>query len=441
MEDQNTEWKESWKDEYLKTLCEFANTDGGILTIGVDDHGKIVGVDNPEKLLKALPDKIRSRLGIIPFVRVDTVEPPYTVSILIQKAPASVTLDGKLYLRSGSTTQMVSGRELELHLIDHAGESWSDMPISGVGTQDLSPDAIQEFRSRGLKVGRLTEEEASMDAENLLDKMDLVRKGLLTRAAVILFHPEPGRIIGPCSVRMAMLDGPDILYMDELNGPMILVANRAVELLTTKYMIRPVSYDGIFRTESSPYPEPAIREAVMNAVIHNDYSSRVPIQIKVYPDHLTIYNEGPLPYGWTVETLMGQHKSILRNPGIAAVFFRAGLIESFGRGISKIMSQYEGKEEYAPVFESDASGFSVTFRNEIARRDVPHTEVSGPEKVVVDYLTENSEGTYAEIAEATGLGLRQIKRLSASLFEKGVVSKKRAGRQAVLYLSSSEKEV
>lgn len=73
MESQNTEWKESWKDEYLKTICAFANTEGGMMTLGVNNQGKIVGVSNPEKLLKQLPDKIRSKLGIVPFIKGITV--------------------------------------------------------------------------------------------------------------------------------------------------------------------------------------------------------------------------------------------------------------------------------------------------------------------------------------------------------------------------------
>lgn len=172
----------------------------------------------------------------------------------------------------------------------------------------------------------------------------------------------------------------------------------------------------------------------MDAVIHNDYSSRVSIQIKVYQDHLTIYNEGPLPYGWTVETLMGQHKSILRNPGIAAVFFRAGLIESFGRGISKIMSQYEGKTEFAPVFESDASGFSVTFRNEVYRPVEAGTEVAGrtSEAKVMAFFSDHESGTYQEISDSTGVSLRQVMRLSKALSDSGQLVKSKNGRIIVM---------
>lgn len=152
-----------------------------------------------------------------------------------------------------------------------------------------------------------------------------------------------------------------MLYQDEFTGPLIFMANRTMDTLMTKYTVKPISYDGFVRIETSPYPESAVREAVMNAIVHNDYSSHVPIQIKVFREGLTIYNEGGLLVGWTLDRLMGQHKSLPRNPTLASVFYRAGLIEAFGRGIEKIMSQFEGRHEFDPVFEAD-SGFSVTFK-------------------------------------------------------------------------------
>lgn len=175
MEDQRTEWKESWKDEYLKTICAFANTEGGIMTIGVDDRGNIIGIDRPEKLLKQLPDKIRNKLGIVPFVKLESTQPPYTISITVQKAPTSVTLDGKLYVRSGSTTQMISGRELELFMMERAGDSWTEVPVPNVSVSDLLPEAIGELKRLGKNAQRLSDEESKLDSADFLDKMGFIK--------------------------------------------------------------------------------------------------------------------------------------------------------------------------------------------------------------------------------------------------------------------------
>ncbi len=435
MESQNTEWKESWKDEYLKTICAFANTEGGTLTIGVDDNGRIVGIDNPKALLKQLPDKIRSKLGIIPFVRLDTVDPPYTITILVQKSPTMINLDGKFYVRSGSTTQMMSGRELEIQMIEHAGHSWTDAPVPNVSVSHLSPEAIQEFKNLGRKVGRLSPEDSELDVVDLLEKLDLVKDGMLTRAAILLFHPSPGKILGPVSLKIGMFEGSELLYQDDFCGPLIFTANRAVDLLMTKYMVKPISYDGIVRIEKSPYPEPAIREAVMNAIVHNEYSSHIPIQVKVTKEGLTIYNEGGLPIGWTLDKLMGQHKSLPRNPLIANAFYRAGLIESFGRGIGAIMSQFEGRQEFEPVFESD-SGFSVSFKNEMFGKPVVVRNDVDKENIIIDYLRANKCGTYKDISQGTGLSTRQIQRLAGTLIETGILVKEKEGKTVIFHLSS-----
>ncbi len=362
MEDHNTEWTESWSDDCLGTICAFANTDGGKMIIGVDDNGRTVGIDEPEALLKRLPGKIRNKLGIVPFVRLDATEPLYTISIYVERSPVAVTLDGKCYVRSGNTTQIISGREMELRIMEDAGDSWTDTPMPGVKVSDLSPEAIMDFKMRGVRTGRMTPKEAALDAGSLLGKLNLLRDGIPTRAAALLFHPNPSRHMGAVKVRIAMMDGPEILYMDELDGPLIMLANRTVEILLTKYMYRPVIYEGVMRIEHSLYPEYAIREAVMNAIIHNDYSSSIDIQIKVNPKDLTIYNEGGLPIGWTLEKLIGSHKSVPRNPGLATAFYRAGLIKSFGRGIGKIMAQFEGRDVPGPEFEFD-SGFAIRFFN------------------------------------------------------------------------------
>lgn len=435
MEDQRTEWKESWKDEYLKTICAFANTEGGVMTIGVDDRGNIIGIDKPEKLLKQLPDKIRNKLGIVPFVKLESAQPPYTISITVQKAPTSVTLDGKLYVRSGSTTQMISGRELELFMMERAGDSWTEVPVPDVSVSDLLPEAIGELKRLGKNAQRLSDEESKLDSVDFLDKMGFIKSGMLNRAAVLLFHPNPSEVLGPVSLKIGMFEDSDLLFMDEFTGPLIFTPNGAVKMLMTKYSIKPVGYEGIFRTESNPYPEPAIREAVLNAIVHNDYSSHVPIQIKVYREGLTIYNEGDLPRGWTLAKLMGHHKSIPRNPSLAEAFYRAGMIESFGRGIGKIISQFKGRDECLPVFDLDA-GFSITFKNEIFF-EIAKIEDCSPEDVIKSYLKINKSATYDDILNLTKLSKRHVYRIVNAMVDEGTLTKERQDRLVVVRLSEN----
>lgn len=133
----------------------------------------------------------------------------------------------------------------------------------------------------------------------------------------------------------------------------------------TKYIKAPISYEGINRVETYEYPKDAVREALLNAIAHKDYSSGVPIQISVYTDKIIIWNEGQLPENWTVKNLLEKHASRPYNPDIANALFRSGYIESWGRGTLKIIRECKQAGILEPVFSYDSSDISVEFRKDI----------------------------------------------------------------------------
>jgi ATP-dependent DNA helicase RecG len=198
-ENQNTEWKESWRDEYLKWICGFANAQGGVLVIGKNDRGQPVGVSDTWELLETLPNKIRDLLGIVADV-------------------------------------------------------------------------------------------------NLL-----------------------------------------------------------------KYLKAIISYRGIQRVETYPVPRAALREAMLNAIIHKDYGSGAPIQIRVYDHKITVGNASVLPEDWSVQDLTQEHESRPFNPDIAHVFFRAGQIETWGRGIEKIFDACAAAGLPEPRYGDTGATLRLTF--------------------------------------------------------------------------------
>ena len=163
----------------------------------------------------------------------------------------------------------------------------------------------------------------------------------LKRAAVLLFHPEPGAFFREAYLKIGYFRGADILYQDAVEGDLFSQVERAMDLLYSKYSRALISYDDVYRVEMHPVPYEAMREAVTNAVIHRDYAVPVPIQIRVYDDRVAIWNAGRLPTGWSLENLTGEHASRPYNPAIADAFFRAGLIEAWGRGIHRIRQACE----------------------------------------------------------------------------------------------------
>jgi len=154
-------------------------------------------------------------------------------------------------------------------------------------------------------------------------------------------------------------------FQDEIHGNLFEQIEKTTELLFTKYIKALISYEGLNRVETYEYPKEAIREALLNAVAHKDYSGGVPIQISVYTDKLMIWNEGQLPENWTIETLLDKHASKPFNPDIANSLFRSGYIESWGRGISKMTEECFISGLPTPLFFFKSSGFWVEFRKDI----------------------------------------------------------------------------
>jgi ATP-dependent DNA helicase RecG len=153
----------------------------------------------------------------------------------------------------------------------------------------------------------------------------------------------------------------DLVFQDEIHGNLFEQVEKTMDLLLTKYLKANILYKGINRIELYPIPETALREALLNAVVHKNYANGNPIQISVYSNKLIIWNEGELPDNWTVDRLKTKHPSKPFNPDLANGFFRAGLIEAWGRGTLKILNECRLAKTSLPVFKYDLSGFVVEF--------------------------------------------------------------------------------
>ena len=160
------------------------------------------------------------------------------------------------------------------------------------------------------------------------------------------------------------LTDTDIISSDNVEGNLFEQVEKTIELLRTKYLISEIRFEGIYRKEELEYPEEALREAIINAVIHRDYIG-AHIQMKIYPDKIILWNDGGLPKGIRVEDLKKNHHSKPRNELLADIFFKAGLIESWGRGTLKITEECKNAGLPEPEFKEEFGGFSVYFYKDI----------------------------------------------------------------------------
>jgi ATP-dependent DNA helicase RecG len=197
---------------------------------------------------------------------------------------------------------------------------------------------------------------------DLIDKLHLMEGKYLKRAAVLLFHPDPERFVTGAFVKIGyFLNNADLLYQDEVHGDLFTQVNETMDRLLIKYLKARISYKGIQRVETYPVPEEALREAVTNAIAHKDYASATPIQISVYDDKIMLWNPGHLPSGWTAVQLLEKHSSEPYNPDVANAFFRAGMIEAWGRGIEKILTACQAAGVPMPELRYEHTGLWVVF--------------------------------------------------------------------------------
>ncbi len=362
-ENQNTEYKQSWRDEFLKPVCAFANTEGGTLYIGINDKGQVVGVENASKLLTDIPNKITDMLRVVAGVNLKSENNKEYIVIKIKAYEAPVSFKGKYYIRSGSTTQELNGAALQNFLLQKNGISWESVVEERASLKDIDLNTIAKFKELAAKRFPAAAKEKS--AASLLEKLHLLNKGKLTRAAILLFGKDPRKFYISSYIKVGRFkDDATLLSMDDIYGNLFQQAEEVIEVLKKKYLQAEIKIEKLHREEELEYPEPALREAIVNAIVHKDYSA-VHTQLKIYPDHLSLWNNGELTQKLTLEKLKKTHSSYPRNELIADVFYKAAYIEAWGHGTVKMMEECKKAGLPEPLYEEESGGMLITFRKDI----------------------------------------------------------------------------
>jgi ATP-dependent DNA helicase RecG len=144
-EQQNIEYKQSWHDDYLKWVCGFANAQGGVIFIGKDDDGKVVGVDDSKKLMENLPNKIRNTMGISAEVNLQEEKGKYFIEIITHPYSVPISIRGGYYYRSGSTKQELTGTSLNEFLLKKSGKTWDDVVEPRASFADIDEKTVIYF--------------------------------------------------------------------------------------------------------------------------------------------------------------------------------------------------------------------------------------------------------------------------------------------------------
>ncbi len=365
-ESETTEFKENFGKETIKAVTALANARGGYIFIGIDDKGGIVGIKVGKETLNKWHNEIMQ--GIEPKITLGmekvTVEDKDIVVINVPEAPIKpVSYKGRYYLRKNSSNRLMNSSEVaELHLFS-TGSSW-DSAETHFEVSDISREKVERYMEISEKSGRRHFKE---DWLTVLRKTGLIKERA-TWASVLLFGGNEQVFLSQASLHCGRFKGSRTNILDDvvIEGDLIKQVEKAMDFIKKHISVRYEFTGEARRKEVWEYPLDALREAVINAIVHRDYTIPSTVYVEVYDDRIEIVSPGRLPVGMIPEALYSEeHRSVIRNKLIAQVFYDMGYIERYGSGTTRIIELCEQYGLPEPEFKESNMWFSVVFRKDI----------------------------------------------------------------------------
>jgi ATP-dependent DNA helicase RecG len=422
-EQPNSEYKQNWHDDYLKWVCGFANAQGGVIFIGKDDNGNVVGVAESKKLMDDIPNKVRNAMGITVEVNLHEEKGSHVIEIITPPYSVPISLRGRYYYRSGSTKQELTGASLNEFLLKKLGKTWDDVIEPRASFEDIDEKAVNTFLKASENAGRLPENNG-LSIPELFEKLRLTENGQLKRSAIVLFGKDPGKFYPNTFVKIGRFgkDDADLKFQETEEGNLIVLLQAVLNQLNHKFLIKTIEFEGMHRIEKGEYPVAAIREMLLNALVHRNYIG-APIQIRVYEDKISIWNEGALPDGLTLDALKRSHSSRPRNPIIADVCFRGGYIDAWGRGTIKIIDTCILADLPEPEMIELDGGFSITlFKDNISPEKLRKLGLNHRQVKAVLLVKQNGRITNREYQETFAVARMTATRDLTELVDKGILN-------------------
>ena len=362
------------------------------------------------------------------------------IIIDVPKGDTIVDYDGRFYFRVGNTTQRLEGIPLKRILLDEMGIQWLDQPCK-VDPEDISEDAFRFFMKKGKDAKRIPDGVPEDDMMLALRTMGLFRDDELSLTAALLFTKNPDKYEYGAFLKIGLFDSNDCLMRDDMLDliPLVLLPDECIRVLSDKYIQPTYRYDTgtAFRELDYLYPIDAIRELIVNAIVHKDYSMRQEVAIYIYEDKLMVYSSGLLPEGVTLENLRGSHPSVKRNKRLAEAFYAMKYIEGWGQGIKKVLSACKENGNPEPEFSYMSNGLLVTLRPKTYRNTDPDNigfVLDQIDHTILSMMVANPSVSITEISSESDLSIRIVRYRIEKLRKKNVISRegsKKAGRWVV----------
>jgi ATP-dependent DNA helicase RecG len=420
-----------------KTVCAFLNTDGGVVIIGVDAEGKpnqSATKEQADRLGEYLRQTITPK--VLYDVSFDETAGGNVITVGVPAGPdRPYVFEGAVFTRKGTTVHTANALVLR-DLVEVSVQStkrWERRPSSGLEIEDVDLTLLTETVRRA-QDRRGVQFDSPKDPLAALSQLSLVQTGQLTNAADVLFgktvaqrHPQT-RLRAVCY----STDRADDFLDEQLyEGPAFKLLEDTMAFLKRHVAIAAEFPQGQLPRASKPkYPFNALREGLVNALVHRDYAAfSGSVSVSVYTDRVEIWNTGRLPRGISPRDLvLASHSSILVNPDIGHVFYLHELMERVGRGTYKIAQECRGFGMRQPEWKNVGTGVRLTMF--AATAGIPMTiTVNARQQALLDSLKQGDTIRVAEYVERFGHGItdRQARRDLADLEGYGLLTRHGAG--------------
>jgi len=361
------EFKERFTDSVLKTIAAFANTYGGLIIVGVNDKKEIVGIDTDDKNYQKIINKVVNKLGITPSFEIVEVNDRFILAIEVSRSYIPVSFEGKYYKRVGNTTREMNFEELKRFF--QRDLRWERFSERDFRIDEIDEHSVRSFLRTAKAKGRLTVFSGEEPIEEVFERLGLMENGKINNAGMMLFGKSPQKYFDHARVRVVRLkDNITIIGDRWIDGNLFNQFRETEEaiknFINVRYEIR-----GFEREDVWDYPLEAIREAIANALLHRDYLRPINVQIKIYDDKLWFYNVGGLPEEWNTEKLLTSHASMPRNPTIFNIFYLAGIVESVGSGIERMIQALKTAGLPELKVEANHLEFTLVFLKDVYTED------------------------------------------------------------------------
>ena len=428
-EDKKTEFKLNFSNIHgiLKTCAAFANTAGGSLYVGINDKGQIEGLSTEiiENQLEGFYNTIAQAISplIIPNLIARNIHMKNILEIQIAQGSSkpyyikSEGSSGGIYIRSGRSTIKPAHEDLKDILLLSSYKEWYDASVASQHASDKDLDA--ELLNRAYRSYTLDD----LCRESVLVK-DIDTTARPTLAALMVFGREPQKFLherGVIVTKFAGIKGRNIVRSHEVAGSIGKLTTDVINLINEYTAEMHVMTDGIYLGLKPFFPEIALRELILNALIHRKYQITAAIKVAIYDDRVEIFSPGELPPAINIESL-GDGTSQIRNVHIAKFARKIGLMEKLGSGIREAKEALEAARIPPPVFIEQATSFKcVIFRAKTVKIR------ENPRQIALDFLQENEWISKKDLVKS-GISERNASLILKKLSDEGILQKEGEAR-------------